>query len=93
MAKTRVVHCKVEKYDVYIGRSTIWGNPFKVGKHGSREEVIEKYRQYALDSPLLMSQVMSLDGKVLGCWCRPKPCHGDVLIEIIEQIKSGELKA
>jgi len=92
MNKTRVVHCKIDRYDVYIGRPSIWGNPFEVGKHGNREEVIEKYRQYVLDNALLMSQIMELDGMVLGCWCRPKACHGDVLMEIIEQIKKGEIK-
>jgi len=39
-----------------------------------------------------MSQLMELDGMVLGCWCRPKACHGDVLVELIDQVKSGELK-
>lgn len=92
MSKTRVVHCKIDRYDVYIGRPSIWGNPFEIGKHGNREEVIEKYRKYVLDNPLLMSQLMDLDGTVLGCWCKPKPCHGDVLVELIEQVKKGEVK-
>lgn len=89
MSRTRIVHCKKENYDIYIGRPSCWGNPFIEGKHGTREEVIEKYRQYVLKDPLLMSRIMELDGKVLGCWCYPKPCHGDVLIEIIEEIKKN----
>lgn len=92
MSQTRIVHCRVDNYDVYIGRPSIWGNPFEIGKHGNRKEVIEKYREYVLNDPLLMSQLMELDGKVLGCWCRPKACHGDVLVELIEQVKKGELK-
>jgi len=87
---TTVVHCKKESFDVYIGRPSIWGNPFIVGKHGTREEVIEKFRFYLLNDPLLKSQLMDLDGKTLGCWCKPQPCHGDVIVEVINQIKKGE---
>lgn len=86
--QTRVVHCKKEPYQVYIGRPSLWGNPFEIGKHGTREEVIEKYRHYVKNDPLLMDKIMELDGKILGCWCSPKPCHGDVLIEIISEIKA-----
>lgn len=44
--KTRVVHCKKEPYDVLIDRTTKWGNPFRIGVHGDREEVIKKYREW-----------------------------------------------
>uniref|UniRef100_A0A6M3IN10 DUF4326 domain-containing protein n=1 Tax=viral metagenome TaxID=1070528 RepID=A0A6M3IN10_9ZZZZ len=91
MSRTRIVHCRVEYYDIYIGRPSMWGNPFEIGKHGTREEVIDKYREYVLNDSLLISQIMSLDGKVLGCWCRPKECHGNILIEIISKIKKGEI--
>ena len=30
--------------DVYIGRPSIWGNPFVIGKDGSRNQVINKYK-------------------------------------------------
>jgi hypothetical protein len=39
-----VVHCKREPYDVYIGRPSKWGNPFQIGRDGTRDEVIAKYR-------------------------------------------------
>lgn len=71
----------------------MWGNPFEIGKHGTREEVIAQYKKYVLADPLLMSQIMTLDGKVLGCWCAPKPCHGDVLIEIIGDLKKKRRKS
>ena len=77
-----VVHCKRSKYDVYIGRPSIWGNPFNIGKDGTRADVIKKYRAYLLNNGELMDKVASLHGKTLGCWCSPKPCHGDVLQEI-----------
>lgn len=82
----KVVHCKKQHYDIYIGRPSKWGNPFEIGKDGTREEVIEKFRNYILNSDLLYD-IMELDGKILGCWCSPKACHGDVLKEIIEEIK------
>jgi len=91
VSRTRIVHCRVEYYDIYIGRPSMWGNPFTEGRHGSRAQVIEKYREHLLKDPLLMAEIMSLDGKVLGCWCKPKSCHGDVIIEVIEKIKKGEI--
>ena len=70
---------------VSIDRDTDWGNPFKVGQDGSREEVIDRYRYHLEGHPHLMERLKAgeLSGKVLGCWCYPDPCHGDVLIEYI----------
>lgn len=87
---TRVVHCKKEKYDVYIGRPGKWGNPFSVKEHG-RQRCIELYREYILGRPDLLHALTELDGKVLGCWCRPQACHGDVLVELLQKYKDGEL--
>lgn len=74
---TKVVHCKKEPYDVYIGRPSKWQNPYKIGKDGTREEVIEKFVENIL--PILLPNIWELKGKVLGCWCKPKACHGDIL--------------
>lgn len=81
----KIVHCKREPYDVYIGRGSKWGNPFVIGKDGTREEVIEKYRQYILSKTFLLESLHELKGKTLGCWCAPKACHGDVLKELVKQ--------
>lgn len=86
---TKVVHCKQQFYDVYIGRPSKWGNPFSIGPDGTRQEVIEKYRTWLLNNEELLLQIMELDGKTLGCWCKPKACHGDVLIEVLNEIKQG----
>lgn len=83
---SRVVHCKREKYDVYIGRPSRWGNPFSIGKDGTREEVIDKYRDWIRNQPSLMSAIHTLRGKTLGCWCAPLPCHGDVLLELAAEV-------
>ena len=85
---TKLVHCKKEKYDVYIGRPSKWGNPFVIGRDGSREEVIEKYRQWILQQPKLLNDLKELENKVLGCWCYPNNCHGDILISLIHSNKN-----
>lgn len=79
----RVVHCQRDNtYDVYIGRPSKWGNPYVIGRDGTRHEVIKKYRKYLLQHPELIEALPELKGKVLGCWCSPKACHGDVLVEL-----------
>jgi len=89
---TKVVHCKKEKYDVYIGRPSIWGNPFS-WKEGTlakyqckdREDSLRLYKEYALSNPEIMRRLPELKEKVLGCWCKPLACHGDILAELIEE--------
>lgn len=84
--ETVVVNKYKESYDVYIGRGSIWGNPYTVEQYG-RDECIEMYRKYIskrlLNEPNLSVELRKLIGKRLGCFCKPKPCHGDVLIEMI----------
>ena len=99
--KTRVVRLKrskqqiIQDCDVYIGRKLTmggwnlpqskWANPFTIKDHGSAEIVVEKYRKYLLDRQDLLDSLDELKGKTLGCWCKPGVCHGDVLVELIEQ--------
>lgn len=88
--------------NVYIGRAgivfinkqrfpkkpSIFANPFKVGKRGTRKEVIQKYKTHITkrikSEPELRDQLIKLDGKNLGCWCHPELCHGDILLELIK---------
>jgi hypothetical protein len=98
--KPRVVHCKKEEFDVYIGRGiwngekSKWGNPFSHKeetlaefKVSSRKEAILKFEEYLLSNKNLMDSLEELRGKVLGCWCKPKSCHGDILIKYANQPK------
>jgi hypothetical protein len=78
----RAVHCKRERHHVYIGRPSKWGNPFVVRKHGTREQVIERYERWLLGNDALMAALPELRGKVLGCWCAPRACHGEVLVRL-----------
>lgn len=83
--KTRVVHCKKEKYDVYIGRPSIWGNPFVIGRDGDKPERIRKYREWIMNQPELLERAKrELRGRTLACWCKPEACHGDILAEIAD---------
>jgi hypothetical protein len=79
------VHFKKAPYDVFIGRPSKWGNPFEIGKDGTRIEVIQKYEEYLLSNPELLKDLEELRGKVLGCWCKPSACHGDVLVKLLNQ--------
>ena len=56
--------------------ASIWANPFKMTPICSRNQVLEFYEEYLIHDPYLMSQLHTLQGKTLGCWCSPEPCHG-----------------
>lgn len=72
---------------VYIGRPSKFGNPFALGLHGSRDEVIAKFAEFLQASPELLEAVKTeLRGKSLICWCSPKACHGDVLFKIANEL-------
>lgn len=83
-------------WNVYIGRGTIWGNPFSHLPSGlirpeniceTREEAVSKYRDYITKGSgrSLLPKLLELKGKVLCCTCSPKQCHGDILLELIEK--------
>jgi hypothetical protein len=81
---TTVVNIQEDDWDVYIGRGGQWGNPFLVGRDGTREDVINKYRKWILNQPKLLSQLSILKDKKLGCHCKPLACHCDVLVQLVE---------
>jgi hypothetical protein len=78
----RAVHCKREPHHVYIGRPSKWGNPFVVGKHGVRGECIALYESWLRENAALIAALDELRGLVLGCWCAPRACHGDLLVRL-----------
>lgn len=81
----KVVHCRKEIYDEYIGRPSRWSNPFVIGPDGTREDVIEKFEIYYLQDEWMQAHIGELKNKVLGCWCDPLPCHGDILAKYAER--------
>lgn len=88
----RVVNKYKEDYDVYIGRGSVWGNPFAIGEHGTREEVIELYRAHLWKmlkkGSITKQDLLDLDGKRLGCFCKPQACHGDIIVKAVEWAKA-----
>jgi len=96
---TRVVHCKKEN-TMFIGRPSKWGNPFTHISDGktlakfvvsSRTEAIEAYRKWITngDGMYLLKDLHELKDKILGCWCKPKSCHGDILVELVKKLQDG----
>lgn len=70
-----------------IDRLTKYGNPFKVGIHGDRDACLALYRTYirwVLDN-IDADFLEPLRGRVLGCWCKPLACHGDVIAELLDR--------
>lgn len=102
---TRVVHCRKETFDVYIGRqmkkypdlkATGWGNPYWEGVDtpAGRQSAIDRYREWVLTQPKLLTRLPELRGRTLGCWCAPlgglpgnlygRVCHGEVLAALAD---------
>lgn len=88
-----ISRCNKIKDYVPITRGTIWGNPFIIGVHGDREFCLEMFerdlRQRLINEPGLKEELLKLDGKILGCVCTPLPCHGDILVSLIEELKTA----
>ncbi len=92
--------------NVYVGRAGVvfvdgvrfpptaspFANPFKIGKDGTRDDVLRKFRDYMTgrleSSPALIAELLTLRDKHLGCWCAPEPCHGHILLELIDRFSS-----
>jgi hypothetical protein len=83
---TRVVNMHHEPFDVLIQRPSCWGNPFRIPQAGSREDVIFLYELLIRTRPDFITKIkQELRGKRLGCGCKPKACHGDVLAKIADK--------
>lgn len=87
--------------EVYCGRNMYmggwalkgsrWQNPFKVGRDGDIDRVLELYRKHILDTGLV-DDIEELRGKVLACWCKPNRCHCDVLVDLLLERTPTSLK-
>ena len=73
-----------DPFDIYIGRPSIWGNPFIIGRDGDRATVIRKYAAWLLMQPHLLARLGELQGNRLACFCAPLPCHGHVLARLAD---------
>lgn len=96
MSKTRVVNIRKEAYDVYIGRAGhgmdgYFGNPFRLGPGMTRGYTLDSYRKYfyrrlSTDEEF-RKRIGELQGKTLGCFCKPNPCHGDIIKEYLDRME------
>ena len=85
------LHNKSKRCDVKIDRTTSFGNFVSViGRDGDRKQVVEKYRKWfykkILTDDEFRDRIQALKGKVIGCWCTPLECHGDVIIEYLNDL-------
>ena len=98
----KVVHCKKEPFDIYVGRGRCpktgqlskWGNPYSHKeetlaefKVETRDEAVKKYEEYLLQNEELMLSLYELKYKTIGCWCKPKSCHGDILKKYVDRLE------
>ena len=94
-----------DENNVYIGRGgiifidgkrfpkkpSIWANPFKV-ENNRNESVLSSYEKYIrnkIENEYGINELLKLKGKTLGCWCKPKSCHGDILIKLINEYSNN----
>ena len=96
--KTTVVHCKKDEYDKSIVRPSMFGNPFKIGLDGTRADVCDKHMEWLEDpeevvikvngvkysNRVVRENVHKLKGLRIACWCAPKRCHGNNLVNLFE---------
>ena len=99
--QTKVIHIKdtpkgykTNPDYVYIGRPSIFGNPYPLTEEIGREKVLEDYKSYfyqAIEVEEFRNLVFELAGKTLVCYCAPKACHGDVIAEYLNGLQESAL--
>ena len=84
----RVLNKRTDKIPpdaINCGRPSKYGNPFVIGKDGTREDVILKHREYAEErlkrEPHWLDELKG-ENVITWCWCSPLPCHVDTLLEL-----------
>lgn len=90
IGRARVVYIDGIRYPY---QDSIWASPYKITETQSREKALKLYHEYIEKKinfePNLIKELKNLEGKKLGCWCKPECCHGDILIELIEKYKNN----
>lgn len=83
--------------DLRCHQTSLWANPYSDVYGARRAVAMAEYRQSLrerLSGPRRdewLFQLRLLRGKRLGCWCKPKRCHGDVIVEAIIADQEGRL--
>ena len=85
---TTVVNIQHKVYDIFIGRPSILRNPYKIGVDGSRKEVIAKFKELFHNSTDRKQYAREhCKDKILGCYCKPLACHGDIIAEYLNGLE------
>ena len=99
--QTVVVNIYKEQFDVYIGRAGrgqdgYFGNPFRIGCGMSREDAVQRFQKYFTEriqkDAEFKRRILALKGKRLGCFCKPKACHGDVIADWLDKMEQKEVE-
>lgn len=83
--RSRAKGWKMPANTVYVGRPTRWGNPFRVGVHGTAQECVDLFARWIAFGCTRLDEAAEehLRGKNLACFCAlDQPCHADVLLEL-----------
>lgn len=95
-----VVNVRFSSCTHYIGRQSSYnpdehgefvrlGNPYRLTGALSRGEVVNAYEEWARSQPLVLKQIKALPrNAILGCWCKPLACHGDVIIKLWKELNN-----
>lgn len=71
----------------YIGRPSIFGNPFYLKNEALRDSVVDGYELWVRNQPQVLEAIKALpEDAVLGCYCSPKRCHGDVIVKLWKEM-------
>jgi hypothetical protein len=81
---------KMSDQYVYIGRGTIYGNPFEINDTRARTQSLTQFRSYFEErlyaDKCFLEEVKKLDNKILVCSCSPLKCHGDIIAEYVRKL-------
>lgn len=82
---------------IYCGRPSTLGNPHELKSEADRTQVLEQYREWLLamiaenDDPVMDALKELTEDSVLGCWCKPKACHCDIIVEVWKDLKARKV--
>lgn len=79
---------------------SVLGNQFVIGRHGDRSSVIQQYKAWLWGELCrggqvrdevfrLVELVRGGHDLLLGCWCHPLECHGDVVRDCVLWLVGG----
>jgi len=91
MQRKRTKGWKMPYTAKFVGRPTMFGNPFRISSERDAQHCVDAYRKWIHQPGQTGIRNVTknlLRGKDLACWCPlDQPCHADVLLEIANEIR------